>query len=165
MGPPVKVYGTGECRLLDVREFLHRGGACVLTLSIRDVGDVSMHQEYARRFSPPGDTMNDYSAPKTVSGWELVIPTIDDGSGGGKLGGGGDIFHLPPEHSHTFHHDQNNYGYVSCGGVTPWGAGVPAVVVTRELGPVGDAGSGKCGGNIGYGGRWIQAIRLRRRDY
>ena len=42
----------------------------------------------------------------------------------------------------TVHHDQNDHGYLSGGGVPPWGAGVPEVVVTGEPGLGGDAGGG-----------------------
>ena len=100
-----------------------------------------------------------------VGGRELGLPTIGDGYGRGGIGGGGGVFHLIPEHSHTVHHEQTHYGYVSDRGEAPLGASVPEMVETVELIPGGDAGGGKGGGNgenVGVGG-CIQARKLRRR--
>ena len=72
------------------------------------------------------------------------------------------------EHSHTFYSNQTHYTSISGDGAAPWGAGVPDIVVTGELGPGGDAGGcgkgGITGGYVEEGG-WIQEILLRQRDY
>ena len=68
----------------------------------------------------------------TEGGQELGVPTIGDGDGGGEIGVGGYICFPLPQHSHTVHCYQTHYGSVSGGRVSPWGTGVPDVVITSD---------------------------------
>ena len=60
--------------------------------------------------------------------------------------------------------NHKHYGSVSSGGAAPWSKGVPAVVGTVQLVPVGDAVGGK-GGRYGGYGEGSRQSRLRRRGY
>ena len=54
----------------------------------------------------------------------MGVPPAGGGDGVGRPAGGGDIHHLPPEHSCTVNFEQSNYGLVSGVGATPGLKGV-----------------------------------------
>ena len=99
------------------------------------MGDVSTHCEDAVCISPLFDTPNYRAADDTAGGRELGLTNSGDGDGGGGLGGCGDICLPLPEHSRTVHYDQTHYGSVSGREADTWGAGVPLVVGTGDIGP------------------------------
>ena len=49
-------------------------------------------------------------------------------------GGGGDLFHLKPEHGHTLYKDTSDYGTVSGGGAAHCNKVFQVVVETRVFG-------------------------------
>ena len=116
------------------------------------MGDISTHQEGDGLLSPTGDTPTDGAAADTSGGRELVLPCTGNDNGRGGIGGGGNIRHPPPEHHHIVHRDQTHHGSVSIIGVSSWGAGLPLVVGTGDLGSEGDAGDGNVSRNGGNGG-------------
>ena len=132
----------------DVRDFLHSSCAGGPTIQIVDVGGVSTQWESAEHFSPLDYIPTHRAEAKTAGGRELVLPIICDRDVRGRLGGCGNLFRPLPEHSRIIHHDETHYGYASGVGEDPWVKGVPVVLGTGDIGPVGDV----CGGNGGING-------------
>ena len=130
MGLPVEGSGMGGRECPEFGIFLHGGGAGGPTLQIGDMGDVSMHQDYSGRLSPPGDTPTDGVAAKTARGQEMGLPTIGHSNVVCGLGGGVDVYCPPPEHSCTVLHNLTHYIHLPGGGAAPWGSGIPVVVRT-----------------------------------
>lgn len=78
-----------------------------------------MHQEDTGRPSTPGDTPTYGVKENTADIRELELPPNGNSNGRDGIGGGGYIHCLTPEKSITVHHDQNDHGYLSGGGVPP----------------------------------------------
>ena len=80
------------------------------------MGDVPTHWEDSSRISLPSYTPTDGSAANMLGGLEVGLPTFFGVGGGGGLGGCGEVFRTPPEHSCTVHINQIHNVYFSVDG-------------------------------------------------
>ena len=95
------------------------------------MGYFPVHWEDAVQFPPQGGLHVDREAEEEEYGWCVGLPPTGGGDDRGGPTGSGDLCRPSPEHGRTIDCDQDHYGPVSGGGVTPGDEGAELVVGSR----------------------------------